>query len=184
MSRPAIFLDRDGTMIEEVNYLSRLDDVRWLPGTIEAIRLFRRAGYLVCVVTNQSGIARGMFDEAFVRRVHAAMEAEVVEAGGGIDGWYFCPHHPNGTVAAFRGACDCRKPGRGMIDAACRDHAIDLTRSWVIGDRDLDLGLAAAVGARGALVRTGYGERHAAHAPAGTLIVADLMEAAAEVLTS
>ncbi len=173
-------------MIHEVGYLSRLDDVRWFPSTLDVIRLFKRAGYMVCVITNQGGIGLGYFDDSFVRSVHASMAAAVDASGGHIDGWYYCPHHPDAVREELRVSCDCRKPGRAMIDAACRDHAIDLTRSWVIGDKHVDVGVAAAIGARGVLVRTGFGETQQARfgqlLPEGTLVVADLAEAAAEIL--
>jgi D-glycero-D-manno-heptose 1,7-bisphosphate phosphatase len=182
-----VFLDRDGTMIHETGYLSRLEDVRWFPGAMDAIRLLKRAGYLVCVVTNQGGIGLGLFDDAFVRSVHAAMQLELVASGAAVDGWYYCPHHPNAVSEALRTPCGCRKPGRAMIDAACRDHEIDLARSWVIGDRDVDVRMAHAVGARGVLVTSGHGARDLARLgralPEGTLVVADLTEAVAEVLT-
>lgn len=183
----AVFLDRDGTLIHEVGYLSRLQDVRWYPGTKDAIRLLKRAGYLVFVVTNQGGIGLGLFDDEFVRSVHAAMEAEIVASGGAIDGWFFCPHHPNAAIDALRTPCACRKPGRAMIDAACRGRNIDLAQSWVIGDRDVDVRMAQVVGARGILVATGHGERDyekmGRTLPEGTLVAADLSEAVAEVLT-
>jgi D-glycero-D-manno-heptose 1,7-bisphosphate phosphatase len=185
--RPAVFLDRDGTMIEDAGYLRHLDDVKWYPGTKDAIRLLKRAGYVVCVVTNQGGIGLGLFDDGFVQRVHASMEAEIVASGGAIDGWYYCPHHPNATVPGLQAACDCRKPGRAMIDAACREHDIDLPRSWVIGDKDVDVRMAAGVGARGILVRTGYGALHVEKLgralPEGTCVARDLTEAVAEVLS-
>lgn len=185
--RPAVFLDRDGTMIHEAGYLSRLQDVRWFPGTMDAIRLLNRAGYLVCVITNQGGIGLGLFDEAFVRTVHASMGAELAASGARVDGWHFCPHHPHAVVDALKTPCACRKPGRAMIDAAVREHDIDLARSWVIGDRDVDVRMAHAVGARGVLVTTGHGardlERLGRALPAGTLVAADLAEAVAEVLT-
>jgi D-glycero-D-manno-heptose 1,7-bisphosphate phosphatase len=185
--RPAVFLDRDGTMIEEAGYLSSLDAVKWYPGTKDSIRLLNRAGFLVCVITNQGGIGLGLFDEGFVQRVHASMEAELAASGAGIDGWYYCPHHPNATIPGLKSPCACRKPGRAMIDAACRDHGIDLSRSWVIGDRDVDVRMAAAVGARGILVTTGHGARDLAQLgralPDGTLVARDLTEAVAEVLT-
>lgn len=185
--RPAVFLDRDGTMIHEAGYLSRLQDVRWFPGTMDAIRLLNRAGYLVCVVTNQGGIGLGLFDEAFVHAVHASLDAELAASGATVDGWYFCPHHPHAVVESLKTPCACRKPGRAMIDAACRDHNIDLARSWVIGDRDVDVRMAHTVGARGVLVTTGHGardlERLGRALPDGTLVAADLTEAVAEVLT-
>jgi len=188
MSRPAVFIDRDGTMIHDVGYLGRHEDIQWFPWTIDAIRLLNRAGYLVCVVTNQGGIALGLFDEPFVHEVHAAMAATLKESGATVDGWFFCPHHPRAVVAALKTPCPCRKPGRGMIDAACAQFAIDLTRSWVVGDRDIDVMMADAVGARGILVRTGYGERDArlvgAGLPEGTMVAADLMEAVSALLAA
>lgn len=182
----AVFLDRDGTMIHEAGYLSRLEDVKWYPGTKDAIRLLKRAGYLVFVVTNQGGIGLGLFDDAFVHSVHAAMEAEIVGSGGAIDGWFLCPHHPHAVVDGLRTPCECRKPGRAMIDAACRGRRIDLAQSWVIGDRDVDVLMAHAVGARGILVSTGHGardyEQMGRALPEGTKVVRDLSEAVAEVL--
>lgn len=185
--RPAVFLDRDGTMIHEVGYLGTAADLRWYPSTIDMIRLFNRAGYVVCVVSNQGGIGLGLFDEAFVRSTHESMAQQITAGGGTVAGWYFCPHHPKAVTEALRTPCACRKPGRAMIDAACRDHDIDLSRSWVIGDRDVDVRMAQAVGARAILVTTGHGLRDAAamgrDLPQGTLVCADLAAAAAEVLT-
>lgn len=186
MSRPAVFLDRDGTMIHDVGYLGRREDIRWFPWTMDAIRLLNRAGYLVCVVTNQGGIALGLFDESFVHEVHAAMAATLRESGAAIDGWFYCPHHPRAVVEAFRTPCPCRKPGRGMVDAACAQFDIDLARSWVVGDKRIDVLMAEAVGARGILVRTGYGEgelsRVGAGLPEGTMVASDLMEAVSMIL--
>jgi len=174
-------------MIEEAGYLSSLDAVKWYPGTKDAIRLLNRADFVVCVITNQGGIGLGLFDDDFVRTVHAALDTQLAASGASVDGWYYCPHHPNATIAGLKSPCACRKPGRAMIDAACRDHHIDLARSWVIGDRDVDVQMAAAVGARGVLVTTGHGTRDAAllgrALPDGTLVVRDLSEAVAEVLT-
>jgi D-glycero-D-manno-heptose 1,7-bisphosphate phosphatase len=174
-------------MIEEAGYLSSLDAVRWLPGTMDAVRLLNRAGYVVCVITNQGGIGLGLFDDGFVQMIHATLEAQLAASGARIDGWYYCPHHPNAVIPAFKSPCACRKPGRAMIDAACRDHGIDLTRSWVIGDRDVDVQMAAAVGARGILVTSGHGARDLTTLgdtlPTGTLVARDLAEAVAEVLT-
>ncbi len=186
MTRPAVFIDRDGTMIEEAGYLDREEDVRWFPWTVDAIRLLNRAGYLVCVITNQGGIGLGHFDEAFVRQLHASLDARLRESGAVIDGWFFCPHHPRAIVPGLLGPCECRKPGRGMIDAACARWDIDLSRSWVVGDRDLDVLTATNVGARGVLVRTGYGERewrlNRDAFPAGTPVVMNLMEATSLIL--
>jgi D-glycero-D-manno-heptose 1,7-bisphosphate phosphatase len=170
-------------MIHEVGYLSRREDVRVFPWTVDAIRLLNRAGYLVCVTTNQGGIALGLFDEAFVHAVHAELDASLRENGAQIDGWFLCPHHPRATVDALGTPCACRKPGRGMIDQACARWDIDLARSWVVGDRDVDVQMAQGVGARGILVRTGHGARDAeADLPEGTTVVTNLMEAVVAIL--
>jgi D-glycero-D-manno-heptose 1,7-bisphosphate phosphatase len=187
VSRPAVFLDRDGTMIEEVGYLDRVEDVRWFPWTVDAIRLLNRAGYLVGVVTNQGGIGLGLFDEPFVTQLHESMDASLRESGAFVDGWFLCPHHPRAVVPGLMTPCDCRKPGRGMIDAACARWDIDLAKSWVVGDRDVDVMMAVGVGARGVLVRTGYGERewrlNRDAFPEGTPVVDHLMAATAFILS-
>ena len=153
----AVFLDRDGTLIEEVGYLDRADRVELYPWSIDAVRLLNRAGLRVIVATNQSGIARGFFTEAFVDDVHDRIAALLAEGGARIDAYYYCPHHPHGHVAGYTQACDCRKPARGLVDRAARELDVDPLRSFVVGDRWLDVRLARAVGARGVLVRTGYG---------------------------
>jgi D-glycero-D-manno-heptose 1,7-bisphosphate phosphatase len=183
---PTVFLDRDGTMIHDVGYLSRREDVTWYPWAIDAIRLLNRGGFRVIVVTNQGGIGLGFYDEAFVRALHGELGAHVEAAGGRIDAWYYCPHHPLARVEALRRDCDCRKPQPGMIHQAARDFSIDLARSFVVGDKASDLGLARAVGARGILVRTGYGAaeagRHAGTVPHAELVADTLLEAASWVL--
>jgi D-glycero-D-manno-heptose 1,7-bisphosphate phosphatase len=152
-----VFLDRDGTMIEDVGYLDAHDRIRFFPWTVDAIRALNRAGVPVAVVTNQSGVARGFFDEAFVQETHRLISERLGSGGARVDAYYYCPHHAEGRVAAYAKRCDCRKPGRGMIDRAARDLGIDPARSFVVGDTWLDVGLARAVGARGILVRTGAG---------------------------
>ena len=156
-ARPAVFLDRDGTLIEEVGYLDRLERMRLFPWSIDAVRLLNRAGFAVVVVSNQAGVARGFFAEAFVEEVRREIDARVAAAGARIDGWYHCPHHPDAPLPEYRRQCDCRKPRPGMIRQAARDLDLDPARSYVIGDRWLDVQLARNVGARGILVRTGYG---------------------------
>jgi D-glycero-D-manno-heptose 1,7-bisphosphate phosphatase len=157
MSCRAVFLDRDGTMIEEAGYLSSLDRLSFFPWTVDAVRALNRAGLKVAVITNQSGVARGVFAERFVEDVHRAMSARLEAGGARVDGYYYCPHHPDGRVAAYARACDCRKPGRGMIDRAARELGIDPALSFCIGDKWTDIELARAVGARGVLVWTGVG---------------------------
>ncbi len=186
MTRRAVFLDRDGTLIEEVGYLDRLDRMRLFPWSIDAVRLLNRAGFAVVVVSNQAGVARGFFEEAFVEQVRRDIDARVAAAGGRIDGWYYCPHHPDATLPQYRRQCECRKPRPGMIQQAVRDLGIDPSRSYVIGDRWLDMQLAHNVGAAGILVRTGYGASEERHKPDdGTTVefVADnLIEAVSWIL--
>jgi D-glycero-D-manno-heptose 1,7-bisphosphate phosphatase len=178
--RPAAFIDRDGTLIEERHYLAALDDVVLFPGSVEALRLLRDAGLALVVVSNQSGVARGFFDEAFVRRVHAHLDARLGAHGIRVDGYYYCPHHPEGAVEPYRRACDCRKPAPGLVQAAARDLGLDLPRSYVVGDKWTDVELAAQVGAAGLLVRSGHGA-DAGVSPEGVApaaVVATLLDAA------
>ena len=153
--RPAVFLDRDGTVIEERGYLDRLDLIELFPWSAEAIRLLNGAGYAVVIVTNQAGIARGFFDEAFVRSAHAHLDGLLRARGAVVDGYYYCPHHPDGRVDSYRATCACRKPAAGMVYQAAADLDLDVTRSFVVGDKWLDIGLANTAGATGVLVRTG-----------------------------
>lgn len=155
--RPAVFLDRDGTVIQEQGYLGRLDLVQPFPYAAGAIRLLRDAGFAVVIVTNQAGVARGFFDEVFVRAAHDHLSALLAAGGAVVDGYYYCPHHPEGTVERYRMACRCRKPGPGMIEMAARELDLDVQGSFVVGDKWLDVGLAENAGAAGVLVRTGYG---------------------------
>jgi D-glycero-D-manno-heptose 1,7-bisphosphate phosphatase len=153
----AVFVDRDGTIIEEVGYLDRPERVELFPWSIDAVRVLNRAGLAVVLVSNQSGVARGFFSEAIVDAVHQRMADLLAEGGARIDAYYYCPHHPDGKVPRYTQACDCRKPGRGLVDRAARELGIDPARSFVVGDRWLDVALGRAVGARAVLVRTGYG---------------------------
>ena len=181
----AVFLDRDGTLIEEVGYLDRLDRLRLFPWSIDAVRLLNRAGFAVVVVSNQAGVARGFLDEAFVEQVRRDIDARLAAAGARIDGWYHCPHHPDAALPAYRRDCECRKPRPGMIRQAARDLDLDPARSYVIGDRWLDVKLARAVGAGAILVRTGYGateEREPPDGVAADLIADNLMAAVAWLL--
>jgi D-glycero-D-manno-heptose 1,7-bisphosphate phosphatase len=155
--RPAVFLDRDGTVIQERGYLDRLELIELFPWSAEAIQLLKNAGYVVVIVTNQAGIARGYFDEAFVQAAHAHLDALLRARDAVVDGYYYCPHHPDGSVDRYRLACDCRKPAPGLVRRAAADLGLDIGRSFVVGDKWLDVGLAVNAGARGILVRTGYG---------------------------
>ncbi len=157
--KPAVFLDRDGTIIEEAGYLERLERLRFFPFAVDAIRLLNRAGFAVVVITNQAGIARGIVEEPFVAEVSRVIGDRVARGGGRIDAFYHCPHHPQGIVERFRVTCECRKPSPGLFRQAASDRDLDLRRSFTVGDRWHDLQAGMAVGARGVLVRTGYGAR-------------------------
>jgi D-glycero-D-manno-heptose 1,7-bisphosphate phosphatase len=158
--KPAVFLDRDGTVLEEAGYLDRLERVALFPYAVDAIRLLNRAGFAVAIVTNQSGVGRGMYSEDFVGRVHELIAGRVAEGGARVDGYYYCPHHPAAEVAKYRSDCDCRKPKPGMLRRAAAELDLDLSRSFTIGDKWSDVQLAAAAGAKGILVRTGYGREN------------------------
>lgn len=155
--RPAVFLDRDGTINVEVGYLSRPEDLRLINGSARAIRRLNEAGFLVVVVSNQSGVARGYFGEAAVERVNGAMARRLGRRGARLDAVYYCPHYPEGVVQQYRRECDCRKPAPGMIRRAEQDLGIDVARSYVVGDHRGDIELAKNVGARSILVVTGHG---------------------------
>lgn len=155
--RAAVFLDRDGTINVEVGYLCRPEEFRLIDGSAEAIRRLNEAGFLVVVVSNQSGVARGYFDEAAVAGVNETMMRQLAQLGARLDAVYYCPHHPEGAVEQYRRECDCRKPGSGMVRRAEKDLGIDVTRSYVVGDHQGDILLAKNVGARSILVVTGHG---------------------------
>lgn len=184
--RPAVFLDRDGTLIEEVGYLNRLDRVKLFPWTIDAVRALNQAGLLVIVVTNQAGVAQGYFDEAFVRETHRSIEERLRAGRAHVDAYYYCPHHPQASLETYRVSCDCRKPLTGMIRQAASDLGADAAASFVVGDRWRDVALAHAAGARSVLVRSGYAPADGAP-PAGTAAadhVADNLAAAASWIIS
>ena len=181
--RRAVFLDRDGTLIEEAGYLDRLARIQLFPYTIDAVRLLNRAGFTVVVISNQSGVARGFFDEGFVQQTHTHLSKTFANGGAAIDAFYYCPHHPEGTVATYRHACDCRKPKPGLLERAARDHGLDLRHSFVVGDRMNDVETGRAVGARSVLVRTGYGVEHETAArEQGAVVVDNLIGAVAWIL--
>jgi D-glycero-D-manno-heptose 1,7-bisphosphate phosphatase len=155
--KPAVFLDRDGTLIEERGYLDRLDLMALIPGAPAALTRLQGAGFALVLVTNQAGVARGFFDEAFVRQAHEHLATLLACDGIALDGYYYCPHHPDGIVDPYRRVCRCRKPAPGMVEQAARDLQLDVARSYVVGDKWIDVELARNAGARGILVRTGYG---------------------------
>ncbi len=142
--RPAAFLDRDGVLNVDHGYAYRPDQLDWVVGAQEAVRLLNEAGFVVVVVTNQSGIARGLYSQADLHAFHAHMQAVLKKQGAHVDAFYYCPHHPDGTVEGFAVHCNCRKPGTGMLEQTMREWPIDLSRSFLIGDRDGDMEAAAA----------------------------------------
>jgi len=147
--RPAVFLDRDGVINVDTGFVFRPEDLVWMPGAAEAVRYFNCRGFLVFVVTNQSGVARGFYTEADVAALHAWMAAELAARGARIDAFYYCPHHPEGSEPAYRLVCDCRKPAPGLIRRAFAEWPADPARSFLIGDRPSDLAAAAAAGIPG-----------------------------------
>jgi D-glycero-D-manno-heptose 1,7-bisphosphate phosphatase len=150
LRRPAVFLDRDGTICEEMGYVNHVDRLRIFPYAAESIRRLNEAQIPVVVVTNQSGIARNIFPESLVHQIHKKMIAELASGGAWIDAIYFCPHRKED-------ACECRKPIPGLLERAAREHELDLPGSWVVGDRYADVEMAHRAGGRGILVMTGYG---------------------------
>ena len=158
----AVFLDRDGTINEEVGYLDRLEKLRLVPGAAEAIRLINRSGMKAVVVTNQSGVARGFFTEAFVDEVHSHLREMLQEEGASLDGFYFCPHHPTEGRGRYLRSCNCRKPSPGLLLRAIEELSLEPERSYMVGDTLKDIEAASRIGARGILVLTGYGAEAAA----------------------
>jgi D-glycero-D-manno-heptose 1,7-bisphosphate phosphatase len=158
----AVFLDRDGTINEEVGYLDRLEKLRLVPGAAEAIRLINESGMKAVVVTNQSGVARGFFTETFVDEVHSHLRKMLREEGASLDGFYFCPHHPSEGQGRYVRTCNCRKPSPGLLLRAAEELSLEPERSYMVGDTLKDIEAASRIGVRGILVRTGYGAEAAA----------------------
>jgi D-glycero-D-manno-heptose 1,7-bisphosphate phosphatase len=171
--RRAVFLDRDGTLIEAESYPSDPKRVVLLPRTAAALSDLRDAGFTLVVVTNQSGIARGLFSENEYHAVAKRLDDVLTEAGSPVDVTMYCPHHPD-----FGPACQCRKPATGMYRRAAAEFGLDLADSYYVGDRVRDVAPARELGGVGVLVRTGYGAKEEARIPAGTAVVDDLGGAA------
>ena len=179
MSRPAVFVDRDGTMLTECGYLERLADLRLFPWTGDAVRLLNRAGFAVVVITNQSGVARGMFDEAFVHETHREIDRRIAPAR--VDGYFYCPHLPEARREEYRMACDCRKPRPGLLVEAAGRHGIDLGSSFMVGDRWKDVEAGRRAGCTTLLIDHGYAEAGPPSGPPDRT-VRTLSEAAAWIL--
>lgn len=159
--KKAVFVDRDGTLNVEKNYLYRVEDFEFIPGAPEAIRRLRESGFLVIVVTNQSGVARGYFTLSEVDALHRHIQNELKKAGTCIDGFYVCPHHPAEGVGEFRRECDCRKGEPGLLLRAAAERHIDLSASYMVGDKLADVEAGERAGCTPLLVMTGYGRTEA-----------------------
>ena len=185
--RPAVFLDRDGTLSEERGYIDRLELIEIFPWTSDAIRLLNRAGFVVVVVTNQSAIGRGIIDLPFLQTVHDAFDRHLARSGARVDRYYYCPHHPDAPLPEYRMVCRCRKPGPGMIEQATTDLGLDPSRSFMVGDRLIDVACGHAAGVKSLLVRSGH-SAHRGEAPPGLsepdAILNNLMEAVGWILRS
>ncbi len=180
--RPTIFVDRDGTLIVEgPEPLAGPAGVHLLPGAVEALKRFRAAGYRIVVVSNQSAVAMGRITEEDVRLVHSHLGHLLADLGAAVDGFYHCPHHPQGKVPAYTRVCACRKPEPGLLLQAAKNLEIDLAASWAVGDMARDLAAGRAAGTRTCLVRTGKGAAEQAHADFD-LVAEDLREAAELIL--
>jgi D-glycero-D-manno-heptose 1,7-bisphosphate phosphatase len=157
VKRRAVFMDRDGTISEEIGYVNHLSRYRVFPYSAEAVRLLNEAGWLAILVTNQAGVARGYFKEDLIGEVHEVLRRELNERGARLDAIYYCAHHPTVGESPYRFDCDCRKPKPGLIRRAAADFEIDLTQSWMIGDRYSDIELARNAQVHPAFVLSGYG---------------------------
>jgi D-glycero-D-manno-heptose 1,7-bisphosphate phosphatase len=189
VKRRAVFMDRDGTISEEVGYVNHPARYRVFPYSAEAVRLLNEAGWLAILVTNQAGVARGYFTEDIIGQVHNVLTEELVKQGARLDAIYYCAHHPTVGAEPYRLDCDCRKPKPGLIERAAREFEIELAQSWMIGDRYSDIELARNAHVRAALVLSGYGrgeweyQRSAwQHEP--DMVADDLLDAVKKIVTS
>jgi D-glycero-D-manno-heptose 1,7-bisphosphate phosphatase len=179
---PAVFLDRDGTLNRDKGYVHRWADWEWLPGSPEALAYLKEAGFKLVVITNQSGVVKGYYSEEDVRELHRRVNLDLAGRGptaAVLDAFYFCPHHPN-----YSGPCSCRKPAPGLIRRAAAEHNLDLSRSFMVGDKLIDAAAGEKAGCRPNLVLTGYGRAEANLAPPGLTVAADLAAAVRLILAA
>lgn len=178
----AVFLDRDGTINEEVGYLDSLEKLKIIPEAFAAIRLINQNGMKAVVITNQSGVARGLFSEEFVQTVHALIQKQLKARKAFIDAFYHCPHHPTEGQGVYLQTCNCRKPAPGLLFKAADEMEIDLGQSYMIGDMPKDIEAAKRAGAKGILVRTGYGQEHRAFDVEPDYIAGNILDAVRWIL--
>ena len=188
-ARRAVFMDRDGTISEEVGYVNHVSRYRVFAFAAEAVRRLNEAGRLAVLVTNQAGVARGYFREELIGEVHKVLAEELERGGARLDAVYYCPHHPSVGEPPYRFDCDCRKPRPGLLLRAADELGLDLSRCWMVGDRYSDTELARNAGVRSALVLTGYGRgelEHQSHAwpHRPDLVAEDLLEAVKKIVQS
>ena len=157
MKKPAVFIDRDGTINEQLGYINHLSRFVILPGVSEAVRLLNKNNWWAIIVSNQGGVARGYYPLELVDEIHAFLKSTLKEQGAIIDGIFFCPHHPAGILPEYSSKCACRKPETGLIDKAREAFDIEMSNSYVVGDRHVDIELASRLNLKGVLVKTGYG---------------------------
>jgi D-glycero-D-manno-heptose 1,7-bisphosphate phosphatase len=189
VKRRAVFMDRDGTISEEVGYVNHPSRYRVFPYSAEAVRLLNEAGWLAILVTNQAGVARGYFAEDLIGKVHDALRQEIAQGGARLDAIYYCAHHPSVGEPPYRIDCDCRKPKPGLIRRAATDFQIDLAESWMIGDRYSDIELARNAQVRSAFLLSGYGRgeweyQRASWKHEPDMVAEDLLEAVRKIVNS
>jgi len=187
MKRPAVFIDRDGTISEEVGYVNHPSRYRVFPYSADAIKLLNDNNWLAIVITNQAGVARGYFSEDVITRVHERLNQELVQQQARLDAIYYCAHHPTVGEPPYRHDCDCRKPKPGLIKLATADFEVDLANSWMVGDRYSDVEMARNAGLHSAFVLSGYGRGEWEYQSAGwklrpDLVCENLLEAVQSIL--
>jgi len=183
LMKRAVFLDRDGTINIEKEYLYQAAEFEFIPGAPEAIKLLNQGGFTVVVVTNQSGVARGYYTEEDVHNLHRHIAVELARSGAHVDEWLYCPHHPSGR-GSYALPCNCRKPLPGMLHEAAARHNINLEESTMIGDKLADIEAGRAAGCNTILVCTGYGTEEKQHAGPETVVCDDLLSAVKYLMKS
>ncbi|MBV9957545.1 MAG: HAD family hydrolase [Acidobacteria bacterium] len=189
MKRRAVFMDRDGTISEEVGYVNHPTRYKVFPYAAEAVRLLNEQGWLAVLVTNQAGVARGYFTEEMIGTVHGSLQTELERGGARLDAIYYCAHHPSVGEPPYRFDCDCRKPKPGLIQRAATDLEIELDESWMVGDRYSDIELARNAGVRACFVLSGYGRgeweyQRASWKHQPDLVAENLLEAVRKIISN